>query len=368
MGEVSAHCADGGVRAVSRSSALSNIASNVLSLRDPSFARAYHPFAFMWAFTASRNASARREGLRWARAHGAKEIADARLERHHGDAGAEIVAGGERIDDRDAETARGERAGIGRGIHVDLQLALDPLLLEGSIDQMAHAAVEREGQEAFAAQVGRPDHLAPRQPMAARQHADRRRAAQLLRDHRRMLERHHREAEIDLLVDHLLVDVGRAADLEDDVRLGVALHECGHDVGQDAAPERRRRIDQQVADLALADLARHLRHALQAVIEPGHFLFEKPGLAGRRQPPLDAGEQRVADLVLQSRQDLAYRRLRDAQPLRRGRHRPVRHDGAKGFELTRRDHHNLDELTMPDNDFDRPAAQAFTHSCQRFCV
>ena len=59
--------------------------------------------------------------------------------------------------------------------------------------------------------------------------------------------------------------------MEDDVRLGVALHESRHHVGQHGAAERRRRIDQQVADLAFADLARHLGDPLEAVIEPRHL-------------------------------------------------------------------------------------------------
>ena len=214
---------------------------------------------------------------------------------------------------------------------------------------MAHAQIERQRQESLAAQVAGPDDLAAREPMVPRQHAHRGGPAQLLGDDGRMFERHHREAEVELLVDRLLVDVGRAADVKDDVRLGVVPEKFRQHVGQDAAPQRRRRIDMKVADLPVADLARHFADPFEAVIEPRHFGGEEARLPGRGQALPDAGEQRIADLVLEARQDLAHRGLRYAQPLGRRRDSSAVDHGTEGFELARRNQHNLGELSISDN-------------------
>lgn len=84
---------------------------------------------------------------------------------HHQLPGVSILAGCERINDRDAYASGYERAGRIRHERVDTQFSGDARLFEHAVDDVTQAAVAHERDEIFACKVFRHDERLGAQAM-----------------------------------------------------------------------------------------------------------------------------------------------------------------------------------------------------------
>jgi len=156
------------------------------------------------------------------------------------------------LDDGDAETARDQRIGLDRGEHLGTHLARYPLLLEHRICEVAHPAVAGEGDELRPFQVGRDDHLAPGKRVVAGHHADRAGVEQRVGQQIRVVELADREADIDILAQHVVAH--DAGDVERDRDRRVGGREVDQGIGHQGMADGGRRDDAQLAHAQAAQV------------------------------------------------------------------------------------------------------------------
>jgi len=99
--------------------------------------------------------------------------------------------------------------------------------------------------------------------------------------------------------------------------------------------EYRHAGDAQLAGLQRAGIAHGLAEVAQFGEQRARLLEQEVRFGHRVQPPPAAFEQGVTDLFLESRDEIAHRRLGAMQVARGLRHRTGQHHLAKGLELAR---------------------------------
>jgi hypothetical protein len=150
-----------------------------------------------------------------------------------------------------------------------------------------------------------------------------------------MLEGHHREAEIRLLIDDELVDDFGMADLEGDAHAGMLAQEGGEHVGQHLFPQRGGGNHVHLALLERPEIPHEAAELLEPAEDALHFLLQQLRLARRDEALILPSEQRVAHTVFEPAEDLADGGLRQPHPFRCAGDGAGLHEGAEGFKLPR---------------------------------
>jgi len=228
-----------------------------------------------------------------------------------------ILRGREGFDDRHADGRGNEGAGRIGHERIDPQLPGNAGILEHAVDDVSKPAVAHERDEVLAGEVARFDERPRTQAMAVRNHANRIDLAQDLVPDRRVVDRHHRDADVGLLRCGPFGDLVRAAQVKADVDQVVRLQELGDDSRDVSLSERRHAGDGQHAGAKVAQLAREAGDAFHADEHAVDLAQQCVGLGAGRQAFLAPREESHPDGRLEVRQQLADRGLRQVELLRR---------------------------------------------------
>jgi hypothetical protein len=132
--------------------------------------------------------------------------------------------------------------------------------------------------------------------------------------------------------EHLRQHIDRH-DIGDQPHLRAGFPEGLQGARQEGQRRRRGAGEPHGSRLPAAQIERESAEALDVPVQPLRLGQQLLGLRRRHQPPALALEQLESQLVLGMQQQLAERRLRDIQRLRRAGQRAAAHDGAEDLNL-----------------------------------